>query len=138
MNHETLANPDNRLVLSKTQKDALGIPHPEVTYDVGEYVRKAAVSSREHLMTIANAMGGKEIEMTPYFTPNNHITGGTIMGNDPKDSVVDGWLRAHDHENLFLASGGAMAAAGTVNSTLTMAALALRAADAIKRDMKHA
>ncbi|UTD27773.1 GMC family oxidoreductase [Bradyrhizobium sp. WD16] len=138
VNHETLANPDNRLVLSKTQKDALGIPHPEVTYDVGEYVRQAAVSSREHLMTIANAMGGTEIEMTPYFTPNNHITGGTIMGNDPKDSVVDGWLRAHDHENLFLATGGAMAAAGTVNSTLTMAALALRAADAIKRDMKHA
>ncbi|MBP8936958.1 MAG: GMC family oxidoreductase [Agrobacterium sp.] len=138
VNHETLAHPDNRLVLSTTHKDALGIPHPEVTYDVGEYVRKAAVSSREHLMTIAKAMGGTEIEMTSFFTPNNHITGGTIMGHDPKDSVVDDWLRTHDHENLFLATGGAMAAAGTVNSTLTMAALSLRAVDAIKRDLKHA
>lgn len=89
-------------------------------------------------MTIAKAMGGTEIEMTSFFTPNNHITGGTIMGHDPKDSVVDDWLRTHDHENLFLATGGAMAAAGTVNSTLTMAALSLRAVDAIKRDLKHA
>jgi hypothetical protein len=31
-----------------------------------------------------------------------------------------------------------MAAAGTVNSTLTMAALALRASEEILRDMKHA
>ncbi|WP_321363775.1 GMC family oxidoreductase [uncultured Celeribacter sp.] len=137
VNHETLAHPDNRLRLSKNRRDALGIPHPEVTYDVGEYVRKSAVKSREHLNRIAEAMGATEIEMTSYFTPNNHITGGTIMGDDPADSVVDGWCRTHDHENLFLATGGAMAAAGTVNSTLTMAALALRAGVAILEDMRY-
>lgn len=137
VNHETLAHPDNRLRLSDTHRDALGIPHPEVTYDVGEYVRKSAVLSREHLMRIAQAMGATEIEISQQFTPNNHITGGTIMGRDPKDSVVDGQLRTHDHENLFLATGGAMAAAGTVNSTLTMAALALRAGDTILNDLKH-
>lgn len=137
VNHERLAHPDNRLVLSKTHRDALGIPHPEVTYDVGEYVRKSATLSREHLKRIAEALGGTEIEITSFFTPNNHITGGTIMGLDPKDSVVDGWLRTHDHPNLFLATGAAMAAAGTVNSTLTMAALSLRAGDAILRDLKH-
>ncbi|MBO1325760.1 GMC family oxidoreductase [Acetobacter sp. TBRC 12305] len=136
-NHEVLPHPDNRLVLSKEHKDALGIPHPEVTYDVGEYVRKSAVLSRQHLMKIAKAMGGTEIEMSSFFTPNNHITGGTMMGHDPKDSVVDSWLRTHDHPNLFLATGGAMAASGTVNSTLTMAALSLRAGDAILGDLKH-
>ncbi len=135
-NHEILPNPENRLVLSRDHRDALGIPHPEVTYDVGEYVRKSAVLSRKRLNDIAAAMGGTEIEMTPYFTPNNHITGGTIMGTNPADSVVDSWLRTYDHANLFLATGGAMAASGTVNSTLTMAALTLRAADAILRDHK--
>lgn len=109
VNHETLAHPDNRLVRSKTHRDALGISHPEVTYDVGEYVHKSAKLSREHLKRIAEALGGTEIEMTSFFTPNNHITGGTIMGLDPKDSVVDGWLRTHDHANLFLATGAAMA-----------------------------
>jgi choline dehydrogenase-like flavoprotein len=138
VNHETLAHPDNRLTLSTQFKDKLGIPHPHVYYDVGEYVRKSAVKSRQHLMTIAKAMGATEITMSPNFTPNNHITGGTIMGKDPKDLVVDGWCRTHDHRNLFLATGGAMAAAGTVNSTLTMAALALRASEEILRDMKHA
>lgn len=138
VNHETLAHPDNRLTLSTQHKDKLGIPHPHVYYDVGDYVRKSAVKSRQHLMTIAKALGGTEITMSPNFTPNNHITGGTIMGHDPKDSVVDGWCRTHDHRNLFLATGGAMAAAGTVNSTLTMAALALRASEEILRDMKHA
>lgn len=137
-NHEVLPDPNNRLTLSKDHKDKLGIPHPEIYYDVGEYVRKSAVKSRQHLMDIAKALGGTEITMTDFFTPNNHITGGTIMGHDPKDSVVDSWARTHDHKNLFLATGATMAASGTVNSTLTMAAIALRASDEIKRDMQHA
>lgn len=137
VNHETLAHPDNRLVLSKTRRDALGIPHPEVTYDVGEYVRKSAVFSRKHILRIAEAFGGTEIEMTPHFTPNNHIAGGTIMGKDPTNSVVDGWLRTYDHPNLFLATGGAIPAVATLNSTLTMAALTLRCAEEILRDHKH-
>jgi len=96
------------------------------------------VHSRQHLMNIAKLFGATEIEMTPWFNPNNHIMGGTIMGHDPKDSVVDKWMRTHDHKNLYIASGGAMAAAGTVNSTLSMVALSLRACDSIKKEMLHA
>lgn len=138
VNHDILANPENRLRLSTQHKDALGIPFPHITYDVGDYVRRSEASSREHLMTIAKLFGATEIETTPHFNPNNHIMGGTIGGKDPKNSVVDGWMRTHDHRNLFIASGGAMASAGTVNSTLSMVALSLRAADAIKNDMLHA
>ena len=137
VNHDVLPNPDNRLRLSTDHKDGLGIPYPHITYDVGEYVRKAAVTSRQHLHKIASLFGATEIDMTPYFNPNNHIMGGTIMGHDPKDSVVDGWMRTHDHKNLFLATGGAMASAGTVNGTLSMVALSLRAAEQIKRDLQH-
>jgi GMC oxidoreductase. len=32
--------------------------------------------------------------------------GGTIMGHDAKDSVVDGWMRTHDHQNLYIGLGG--------------------------------
>lgn len=138
VNHDVLPHPDNRLRLSTQKRDALGIPHPHVTYDVGDYVRKSAVFSRQHLHRIAGLFGATEIEMTPHFNPNNHVMGGTIMGHDPKASVVDSWMRTHDHKNLFLATGGAMASAGTVNATLSMAALSLRAAEAIKRDMLHA
>jgi glucose dehydrogenase len=72
-----------------------------------------------------------------YFN-NNHIMGTLIMGDDPRDSVVDKDLRSHDHENLFIASSGTMASAGTVNCTLTLCALSMRLADKLIDEMKHA
>ena len=59
------------------------------------------------------------------------------MGSDPATAVVDGDCRAHDHPNLFLPGGGAMPSGTASNSTLTMAALALKAADAIADQLKH-
>jgi choline dehydrogenase-like flavoprotein len=64
--------------------------------------------------------------------------GGTIMGNDPANSVVDNQCRAHDHRNLFLPGGGAMASTACGNSTLTMVALAFKAADAIVKQAQEA
>ena len=37
---EPLPDPNNRLTLSKTRMDPLGLPCPDVNYDVGDYVRK--------------------------------------------------------------------------------------------------
>lgn len=128
---EILPNADNRLVLSSDRKDPLGIPYPEVTYDVGEYVRKGAAKCKEELNRIANLFGGTEISVSDKFNANNHIMGGTIMGNDPSQSVVDGDGRTHDHSNLFIASGGNIPSTSVVNSTLSMAAIALKTADAV-------
>lgn len=57
---------------------------------------------------------------------------------DPKDSVVDGHCRTHDHENLFIASSSVFSTVGTGNITLTVAALALRVADTLKKELNHA
>jgi len=65
----------------------------------------------------------------------DHIMGTVIMGSDPADSVVDGDCRTHDHPNLFLATTGVIPASGMINPTLTGAALALRAADVIRREI---
>ena len=127
-----MPNPQNRLVLSRDHKDALGIPQPEITYDVGDYVRRSAVHTHESYARIAQLMGGTEVTFDDHFAPNNHIVGSVIMGADPKDSVVDAECRTHDHENLFLATSGVMASVGTVNCTLTIAALSLRIADTLK------
>ena len=56
-------------------------------------------------------------------------------GSNRLDSVVDGNCRAHDHANLWLPGGGAMPSASVVNTTLSMAALGLRAADDIARTL---
>jgi choline dehydrogenase-like flavoprotein len=57
------------------------------------------------------------------------------MGTDPKTSVTDANGRTHDHPNLYLAGGGLFPTTGTANPTATVAALALRAADAIGAEL---
>ncbi|MBB2197847.1 GMC family oxidoreductase [Gluconacetobacter dulcium] len=133
---EPLPDPNNRLTLSSTRKDPLGLACPDIHYDVGDYVRKGLESVNEQVKQIAGLLGGTELRITTDYNANNHIMGGTIMGKNPKDSVVDGDCRAHDHPNLWLPGGGAMASASVVNTTLSMAALGLKAADSIKADFE--
>ena len=83
-------------------------------------------------------MHGTDEQWTPGYFPQDHPSGSTIMGVDPKDSVVDGHCRTHDHENLFIASSSVFSTVGTGNITLTVAALALRVADTLKKELKHA
>ena len=58
------------------------------------------------------------------------------MGADPKTSVVDADCRSHDHPNLFMLGSGVFPSTGTSNPTLMIAALALRAAEAVKADLQ--
>ena len=132
--HDILPDPDNRLVLSD-QKDPLGLPRMEITYRIGDYTRRSAEHTHESYAKIAQLFGGTEVTFDDHFAPNNHLMGSVIMGQNPKDSVVDVDCRAHDHANLYLATSGVMASAGSVNCTLTIAALSLRIADTLKRQL---
>jgi choline dehydrogenase-like flavoprotein len=135
--HELLPDPDNRLTLSN-KKDWLGINKPNIYYDVGDYVRRSAKEySVPIVRKLAAELGATEIQVSTEFTNSDHIMGGTIMGANSAASVVDVDCRAHDHPNLFLPGGGAMTTGGCGNSTLTMAALALKAADAIAGQIRH-
>ena len=87
---------------------------------------------------IAEAMGATDIKISPKFAQSKHIMGGTIMGLDAGDSVVDADCRAYDHDNLFLPGGGAMASTACGNSTITMVSLGLKAADAMVRQLRGA
>jgi len=49
--------------------------------------------------------------------------------------VVDGFGRSHDHPNLFVAGSAQFTTAGSGHPTLTIAALALRTADAIAQQL---
>jgi len=130
--HEMLPHPENRIMPSSDQNDVLGIPKPEIKFSVGNYVKKSAVKTHEIYAEIAGMFKGKEVVFNDNFSSNNHIMGTTIMGNDPRDSVVDANCRTHDHENLFIASSSVMPSSGTVGCTLTLAALALRIADTLR------
>ncbi len=135
--HEILPSANNRLTLSG-QKDWLGINKPSIYYDVGDYVRQSA---REYtvprLQQLAAELGATKFQLSPQFLNSDHIMGGCIMGTEPATAVVDPDCRAHDHPNLFLPGGGAMPSATASNSTLTMTALALKAADAMTNQLRH-
>lgn len=129
---EILPNPDNRVVLS-SERDALGLPKPQVHFSLGDYLHKGMAAAKKDYARIAELMGGTNLRYTPdgEYANNQHIMGTMSMGDDPKDSVVDRYGRTHDHENLFIASTGVMPTAATVNPTLTAVALALRTAEHI-------
>nr|WP_280949413.1 GMC oxidoreductase [Neorhizobium galegae] len=65
----------------------------------------------------------------------SHITGTTVMGSDPRTSVIDSNCRAHGHPNLFIARGALFATGGTSNSTLTICALALPILSFLKKEL---
>jgi fructose 5-dehydrogenase large subunit len=135
---EPLPDPKNRLTLSKTRRDALGLACPDVYYELGAYVHKGYDAASKQLAHIGSLFNAVEFAITTTLNANNHLMGGTIMGTDPKDSVVDGDCGAHDHANLWLPGGGPIPSASVVNSTLSMAALGLKAADAISRALRRA
>jgi len=132
---EPLPDPANRLTLSPTRRDPLGLACPDIHYDVGDYVRRGAEAAHKQLEEIGRLFKAVEFDITTSLNANNHIMGGNIMGSNPNDSVVDGNCRTHDHANLWLPGGGAMPSASVVNSTLSMAALGLKAADAISQTL---
>jgi choline dehydrogenase-like flavoprotein len=55
------------------------------------------------------------------------------MGNDPNTSVVNKYHRAHDVPNLFVVDGSNLVTGGRNHPTMTIQALAFRAADYLVR-----
>lgn len=136
--HEILPDPNNRLTLSD-KKDWLGLPKPAIHYDVGDYVRKSVENYSLPIgKKIAAAMKATDIKLSNKFAQSKHIMGGTIMGHDHTNSVVDTECRSHDHGNLFLPGGGAMPSTACGNSTISMVALSFKAADAIVSQLRRA
>jgi len=80
---------------------------------------------------ILEAAGGREI-WTAERTA--HLLGGCRMGNDLDESVVNSDCRTHDVRNLFICDGSVFPSSTAVNPSLTIQAIAARAADRI-RDM---
>ena len=141
---EMLAESSNQVDLS-TNKDVLGIPRPRFAFNIGTYVEKAL----EHGLKVSTELFGvMGAEISPLAKPLHnqdtgrmnwntaaHIMGTCIMGDDPKDSVVDRWGRTHDVPNLWIVGSSVFPTSATSNPTVTLAALALRTAAAIDREM---
>jgi choline dehydrogenase-like flavoprotein len=76
------------------------------------------------------ALGATEVRSTG-IVPSGHQIGTHRMGADPRTSVVDANLRAHDVSNLYVVGSGCFVTAGVSPPTLTITALGIRAAEHI-------
>jgi len=125
--------------------DDLGLERPLIQYQVDDadgYVRKCFKKIVEVHQAVFDAMRitRRKLQLDDDSKPltfggSGHIMGTTRMG-DKADSVVDKDCRAHDHQNLFILGSSVFPTGSTANPTSTIAALALRAVDPIKAQLR--
>ena len=123
----------NNVTLDPSVKDMWGRPAIRVTYnehadDIA--TMKFFLDRSLELMEAAGAtqMEGSYDENSPW---TQHLLGTCRMGNDPETSVVDRYNRSHDIPNLFMCDGSSMVSSSRGQPTITIMALAFRAADLI-------
>jgi choline dehydrogenase-like flavoprotein len=120
---EQLPDDRNSVSLDPSVTDYFGNPVPRLRYHVGPDERKALDDAKAIARRILEALG-----LSSGLTFAAHQMGTHRMGPDPRTSVVERTLRAHDVPNLYLVGGGDFVTASASPPTLTIAALAICAA----------
>src|SRR5215470_12127162 len=132
------ANRENYMDLDPTYKDAFGRPLVRMTYNGTDNDHKMSRFLLTKVEAVIKAMNPTHYEMRPRpknFTivpyQSTHNTGGTMMGSDPKSSVVNRYLQAWDAHNLFIMGASVFPQQHGYNPTGTVGALAYWSAKAI-------
>lgn len=140
MQGEDLPYRGNRVDLDPTVRDARGYPVARVTYRPGRHELAASAHFGPRLKAILEEMGAQWIAVTtspgtgnagwtPKAVPESRHNMGTVrMGTDPATSVVDPSGRLHELDNVVVADSSVFVTSTGYGPTLTLAALAARAA----------
>jgi choline dehydrogenase-like flavoprotein len=150
---EQLPSPTNRVTIDPQHRDGLGNYRPVLSYGYANYTLDAVAAAVNTVWpTIAEYANVTNKTSYQPFSPgyqyvahdgagynimgSGHIVGTHRMGSRSTDSVTDRNLKAWDHPNLYVVGTGSQVTIGTANPTLTGAALAIRAADAMLKDLR--
>jgi len=144
---------ENRVTVSSQFRDGLGLPRPEISYNLSDYTRQGIVAAHRMKNLLFRKMGVKEFPVeigkdeptrfeeliddkvvTLSYGGAGHIMGTCRMGSKKDNSVVNSYQQSWDHYNLYLVGSSTFATGATANPTLTLAALCLRTADKILRE----
>ncbi|MDH3430866.1 MAG: GMC family oxidoreductase [Gammaproteobacteria bacterium] len=130
----SLALDRNNITLDPESKDAWGRPAIRETYRDHADDLSTAAFLEDRCAELADAAGAlKSWRLGVHLTTGGeHLLGTCRMGDDPATSVVDSKHRSHDVPNLFICDGSSMVTSGRGQPTMTIMALAFRAADHIK------
>ncbi|KRE76010.1 GMC family oxidoreductase [Arthrobacter sp. Soil762] len=136
---EDLPVATNRVTLETDIVDSSGLPVPHVHYELHENDRRLIEWGRARALEAAHAAGtvidtaSTGIGGVDGPPPGWHIMGTCRMGNTPEDSVTNKWNQTWDVPNLFITDASSLPTGAAVNPTSTLQAVAVRAAEYIKR-----
>lgn len=128
----------NRVDLDPDVKDEWGLPAMRITSTSHPDDIKAMEFFRQKSIEILQAAGATKVWANPVNDSRGgaHNRGSCRMGNDPKTSVVDKFHRAHEVPNLYVIDGSNLVTGGRNHPTMTIQALAFRAAEHLIRSAK--
>lgn len=112
------------------------LPHPDndqelvIEYRYTDELKHRVAMFRDHLR---KALGKTRLIVLSDENKIDypHVAGTCRFGNDPADSVLDASNRVHGVDNLYVVDASCFPSSGGTNPSLTIAALALRAAESI-------
>ena len=130
----SLAMDRNNITLDPNNTDQWGRAAIRATYRDHDDDLSMAGFLQDRAMEILDAAGAEKAWADPIHPTDGgeHLLGTCRMGDDPASSVVDRYHRSHDVPNLFICDGSSMVTSGRGQPTMTIMALAFRAADHIK------
>ena len=129
----------NRIDLDPDVNDAWGQPAMRLTSTSHPDDIKSMEFFRQKGLEVLQAAGATKTWASPVNDARGsaHNRGSCRMGNDPKTSVVNKHHRAHDVPNLFIVDGSTLVTGGRNHPTMTIQALAFRAAEHIVKAAKN-
>ena len=122
----------NNVTLDPDVKDTFGRPALRTTFMNHPDDFKTMKFFLDRCMELMESAGAIKVDGSypeQGQTGGVHLLGTCRMGNDPATSVVNRVNRAHDVPNLIMVDGGSLVTSGRGQPTMTIMALAFRAAD---------
>jgi choline dehydrogenase-like flavoprotein len=134
---ECLPYEDNTCIIDPNTLDAYGIPVVRLHLTPRENERAMQADMAVAAAELLEAVGARNVRPRHGLRGQAHEVGAARMGTDPKTSVLNPYLQTHDIPNLFVMDGSSFPSSAWQNPTLTIMALAVRATDYLKEQLRQ-
>ena len=134
---KVIARRENRVTVDPSRPDAYGVPIPVIHFRFTDNDRALWKDMKDRAEEILHEARCRLI-INGDSEPSgfaSHEAGTARMGNDPRTSVLNSFCQAHDVKNLFVVDGSCFTTFPEKNPTLTIMALAVRAARYISNEV---
>lgn len=128
---------ENRLFLDPDRRDYYGVPEIQVHFSFSENDKSVIARLADRIKRAAAVLGSSSQPEICMALPGSdyHVMGTCRMGDDPSTSSTNRYGQIHGMSGLYIADNSILPNTGAANPTLTTAALAIRTADYVVRQL---